>query len=379
MKKMRWFVAVLALASCEPVQLGSRYLTSKYVDAAGGTVTVSASEELRFAGVSLEIPAGAVSKRTLFTVEPALADVVAKDESASTGVRWGPDDVEFAIPATVRIPVESDSGSLAEGFEAVVESSYDVSAYDVAFDAKTRFVSFKVSHLGSVQIRRRPQLCGPNHPCPPSMVCVRPPWQKVGICRSASDGGVQSCSSSADCGSAEECVNGVCQPRGYDGGACEPRVDGGITCNSGADCPVDLPYCLNCQCHSFCPMCETCDHRDGGYDAPRFDAGIICPPYEPDGGSCIPDIDGGVCPPQFDGGSEPPTFDGGVCAPNPDAGLLCATAADCPLGLPYCLNCQCLELCPPYQTCDFRDGGSFPSDGGGCPPPSDGGFFDGGC
>ena len=115
------------------------------------------------------------------------------------------------------------------------------------------------------------------------------------------------CSADADCDSAEECNNGLCQQ------ACGGADD--------VDCPTSAPLCLNGYCSSVCPLSEEFDD--------------VCPPPQTCTSLTLPGEepgDSGVCTVACDDETAP-CPDGQVCFA--DFGVcvaVCMSADDCASG-----------------------------------------------
>ena len=115
------------------------------------------------------------------------------------------------------------------------------------------------------------------------------------------------CSADADCDSAEECNNGLCQQ------ACGGADD--------VDCPTSAPLCLNGYCSSVCPLSEEFDD--------------VCPPPQTCTSLTLPGEepgDSGVCTVACDDETAP-CPDGQVCFA--DFGVcvaVCMSADDCGSG-----------------------------------------------
>ncbi len=182
-------IAALVLAAAcgdDTLDLGSRYMKSAMVSASsGGGFVVTESDAAEFAGVGIDVPAGALAEDTTITVAPS------DDLPSEQGVQWvgpamdfGPDDLEFSIPATVTLRVDV---ALGEDDPVVRIVSADgtsewIEAADIDINADGTW-SFLVSHFTTFQPGSTPTTpqssgcttdadCGAGERCTPTGICV---------------------------------------------------------------------------------------------------------------------------------------------------------------------------------------------------------------
>jgi hypothetical protein len=125
---------------------------SQVVGAAGGSIAVT-DRASALNGISVAIPAGALSSDTTISIEktgPALAGVAAERQFV---VKLGPDGTQFAAPVTVKLPL----AALPAGASlAVVVSSQDGAALeyrkDALIDRGAGTASVNVTHFSTVAI-----------------------------------------------------------------------------------------------------------------------------------------------------------------------------------------------------------------------------------
>jgi hypothetical protein len=350
---------VLVLAACGTTLVGSRYVKAEQVDATrGAVITVTVADSPALAGTQLDIPANALAATTTITVEPALQPLVTDGDGVSPAVIWGPAGLLFSSPATMTLPVALASGDAVSDLEVVVEES-DGTVFaipSVGLDDARTHVTFKVTGFSAYQVRRRPGRCSATTACPVSQTCVN------GSCRvAASDGGVSGrCTTDVDCGVSQQCVSGVCSLRCVptaevcdgrdndcngviDDGCTTNPVDGGLGCQTNADCG-SAGQCVRNVCLPLCtPSPEICGDGidndcngviDDGCGMMSCRSSADCPATL----SCFNGVcsscsgPGGCGDAGIDGGS----YDGGV-----DGGLQCGGSVACPAG-EACVAGQCV-------------------------------------
>lgn len=104
---------LLAVAACgsevEPLNLGSRFLASALISSdSGGGFVVTESDSSEFAGVGIDVPAGALAEDTTVTVAPS-SDLALEPDVQWVGpaMEFGPAGLNFSTPATVSLRVDS--------------------------------------------------------------------------------------------------------------------------------------------------------------------------------------------------------------------------------------------------------------------------------
>jgi hypothetical protein len=168
-----WVVLAL-LAGCNGSNqfVASKYFKSQDVIASqGGTITVTATDSTIFAGTQIIIPPGALSRDTRIGVGCGnLAGILPSTlQSAGHALDFGPDNVRFKLPVTVRIPFELPAGATADRLVVEAQESggtaYQISNNDLTVSAG--FVSFQVTSFTEFQ----PGLSEPPAP-PDAGVCI---------------------------------------------------------------------------------------------------------------------------------------------------------------------------------------------------------------
>jgi Cys-rich repeat protein len=297
--------AVAAMAACGPQQVGTQYVAQVNATASqGGSLTVTSSQSAELAGLTLTIPAGALDKDTVITVE--LGDAALPSNSvAGSPALFGPSGLVFKKPARMTLPLKpgvNTSHLFIQGVEdngtkfTVPHSAVTVSGSSVSFDV-LGFTTFQPG-LGLA--------CTADSDCTGGQVCQNGSCVDLTVC-----------SSDAQCPAGDYCLNGACAPAN-DGG----MPDAGLTCTTDADCGARYACVSN--------QCVPVDNADAGVCVTDSDcaSGQLCV-----NGSCQGPVDGG----QPDGG----ITDGGQPDGGPsDGGLVCRSDLDCAAGQ-VCLNGQC--------------------------------------
>jgi hypothetical protein len=359
--------AVLAASGCGN-QAGSRFVTSKDVDAAGGTISVAATA---LAGTSLDVPPGALAATTRLTLELGLDDLVASADVAGPVAIWGPAGTRFSKKARMTLPL---SISAAAGELTVQVREADGREFELpasAVQVADGRISFDVDGFTSFQPRRRSatvcpadaRLCpdgssvsrtGPNctfPACPgetdggavvcPADVRLCPDGSSVSRtgprCEFVCPGG-NTCNTNADCMTGQVCSAGLCVAP--DGGGAGGESDGGAVV-----CPADVRLCSDGssvsrtgpRCEFVCPGGNTCNTNADCMTGQVCSAGLCVAP---------------------DGGGAGGASDGGAACTPPVCTLACqyGFARDAATG---CEQCRC-------NPGPALDGGAAPCFRGGC-------------
>ena len=328
------FAAALAAVGCGGTQLvGSRYIKTQQVTASqGAVISVSKEEDSVLAGMSLTIPAGALSQDTTLSVDRAPQDLATDGTRSSAVAEWGPSGLLFATSATMVMPVSVPEPLDDAEYVAFIEEA-DGTQLEVpaTLDAASRTVSFPVGGFSKFQVKRLLN-CRVTADCASGKVC------RSGHCRTPLQGGCNcqqgyvcqnatcipkvSCQADADCAVGSACVMGTCSSAHVDGG---PNP-----CNTNADCnAMKGEYCQGNVCvTSHPPQCQV-----------DSDCGV----------------QGQVCAM-------------GACVTKTDAGTgHCNTSADCNTALgEFCQMNLCVHSFPPPQDGGMggQDGGIIKTDGG---------------
>jgi hypothetical protein len=251
--------AVLAASGCGN-QAGSRFVTSKDVDAAGGTISVAATA---LAGTSLDVPPGALAATTRLTLELGLDDLVASADVAGPVAIWGPAGTRFSKKARMTLPL---SISAAAGELTVQVREADGREFELpasAVQVADGRISFDVDGFTSFQPRRRSATVCPADVrlCPDgSSVSRTGPTCTFPACPGETDGGAVVCPADV-----RLCSDGSSVSR--TGPRCEFVCPGGNTCNTNADCMTGQ-------------VCSAglCVAPDGGGAGGASDGGAACTP-----------------------------------------------------------------------------------------------------
>ena len=188
----------------EALELGSRFLKSETISAsAGGGFVVTEADSTEFAGVAIDVPAGALADETTITVAPSDDLAVEEDvQWVGPAMDFGPDGTEFSTPVTVTLRVDSDLGEDDPVVRVVSAdgTSEWIEAADIMVNGDDTW-SFPVDHFTSFQPGRRfrnPNLPETSCSCAPSAVCISgafcveflPPQSGATIREVAEDAGV---------------------------------------------------------------------------------------------------------------------------------------------------------------------------------------------
>jgi Cys-rich repeat protein len=358
-RHLTW-LPVLALASAcgteAPQQLGSVHVKSALIGAAaGGELAVSATDYAPFAGLKVQIPAGALAQDTKITVDVAAGSLMDADATAAgPAVDLGPSGTTFSKPVTITLPVaDAVDVALARVYVRHGDGTREVLVPEaLTYDAAAGALVFTVQHFttyepGVAHDRCRHNQCpaecteqecdpapgAPNYTCSDGTLagpfCRRDP---AGVCGWEFVTCPVACAADADCAAGQICVNGGC--------ASSPVE----TCGT-AVCPAGL-LCCNPSCGICAPPDGACTQQacvqecQADSDCP---AGEVC---DPSTGTCQPSTPGEVC---GNNTCAEGTFccnpSCGICAPlgggcTEQACLACASDADCDPAT-SCINGYC--------------------------------------
>ena len=247
--------AVVTAISCysPPTEVASRYVKSVALTVSqGGTITVSREESEELAGLTLEIPPGALSSDEEITIQIGELPITPQGaNSAGPVVILEPSGLLFKTPARLTLPYSLPQGRDAESLFVQVEEEdglrFVVPQSALSLGLASNIVSFEINGFTSFQ-----------------------------SCSSTAS----ACNTDEDCGHGERCAQSYCQGTAdSDGGHWDPDgggIDGGFYSDGGSYSHDGGGY----------------SHDGGSYD---FDGGS----YDYDGGSY--DYDGGGY--EHDGGS----------------------------------------------------------------------------
>lgn len=304
--------AVLAASGCGN-QAGSRFVTSKDVDGAGGTISVTATA---LAGTSLDVPPGALAATTRLTLELGLDDLVASADVAGPVAIWGPAGTRFSKKARMTLPL---SMTAAAGELTVQVREADGREFELpasAVQVADGRISFDVEGFTSFQPRRRSATVCPADArlCPDgSSVSRTGPNCTFPACPGETDGGAVVCPADV-----RLCPDGSTVSR--TGPNCSFPV-----------CPGDDGGVMACTRDAF----RCADGTVVGRTGPRCE--FVCPGASDGGAACTPPVCTLAC--QY-GFARDPSTGCEVCACNPapalDGGggpVVCtADAFQCPDG-----------------------------------------------
>jgi hypothetical protein len=272
-------LVVAAFAACGGSQgVGSKYVKTASVGAAGGTITITASDDATIAGTTITIPPHALTTDTTISIGVSAVDVAKRAPSHSIVggpvIDFEPSGTTFAVPVTVTIPAAGGVSASDSYVEAVEGSDGTGSASRIAAEFSGGLATFHANGFTSFGVVTTPTdggpACATDSDCPTGDVCVSSactPGTTV-----TPDSGT-ACTVDSDCPIREACIAGVCSiPTATDGGSPEGGGCGDGVCSGGetcASCPAD---------------CGACD--GGPLDGGAADA-IVCPGGETDcSGTC---------------------------------------------------------------------------------------------
>ncbi len=162
------------------MELGSSYLASADILAsAGGGFVVSESESPEYAGVGIDVPAGALAQDVTLTVAPTADLATVEDvEWVGPAMDFGPDGLTFSMPATITLLVNRSLGDDSPVVRAVSAdgSSEWIETDDIQVNQNGTW-SFPASHFTIFQPGRRPrrQTAGESFSdldCQPGFICA---------------------------------------------------------------------------------------------------------------------------------------------------------------------------------------------------------------
>ena len=347
LRPLTWLPIVALAGACgteTPEDLGSVHVKSQLISAAaGGELSVTATDYAPFAGVKVQIPAGALAQDTKITVDVAAASIMDGDAtSAGPAVDLGPSGTTFSKPVTVRVPV---TGAVDMELVRVYVRHGDgtrevILPASLTYDAQAGVLQFTVEHFTTYEPGRAHDGCRhvtcPSGQCsngqcvPPAGACTEQecapaPGAPNYTCSDGTIGGPfcerdaagtggwvfvtcpVACQADSDCGAGEACINGTC------------AVSTVVTCGN-ATCPSG-EVCCNASC------------------------GICTPP----GGACTQQACVASCSSDADcapGESCDPAT--GTCGPSAPVG--CTMDAECGAGQ-YCCNPLCGTCVPLGTSC----------------------------
>jgi hypothetical protein len=230
---------MFAFVACSSAteNVGSKYVKTATIGPAGGTIPISASDDLALAGTSITIPPNALAVSTTISIGlSALGVTPAGKTAVSRVVDFEPSGTVFASPVTVTIPVTVGSGTPAASvFIEAVES-----------DATTREIPVQslANGLATFQV---------------SGFTLFGAWtggEDAGCAAGINPGDL--CSTTADCAclAGTVCVAGHCGSGSTTGDAGTVASDAGSStinpgdiCASNADCPAGMT-CVSGHCGS---------------------------------------------------------------------------------------------------------------------------------
>jgi len=149
-------------------------IVTQAIGAAGGMITVTASDSAALAGTTLVFPAGALSADVVITLTPSTT-VIATGGAKAAGpvVDFEPSGTMFSVPITVTLPYTLPTGATTSALVAkIVEADSTVNTATVT-NADGGFASFQLSgfSLGGFIIPTS-LACNSNPDCPTGQVCV---------------------------------------------------------------------------------------------------------------------------------------------------------------------------------------------------------------
>jgi hypothetical protein len=256
-------LAAFTLTACsDGMHVGSVHVKSGTVGAAGGTLTVTATDHPDLAGTSIVIPAGALADDTLIGIGLSDATLTLDDaRPQGPALYFAPIGLALSAPATVTVPFDEDRASDLK-IRALADGTVrDVSSRITNVDDTAHLVTFELDALAHVQ----PQVV---YLLPPDGGCNSPACQPVdagcafGACPPDPDAGTAIDAGTPSCGVFGGCpVGSSCTPTGC------VAVCGNTICPAGQGCNAS-DECV-AQCGSggsitfLCPVNEVCDFGTG--------------------------------------------------------------------------------------------------------------------
>ncbi|MFZ5445698.1 MAG: hypothetical protein ACOZQL_37240 [Myxococcota bacterium] len=176
-------LAAVVFSACGGTSfIGSRYVKSQAIGAAGGTLTISATDDAQLANAALVVPPGALSDDVVITVERGLDDL--SPGRAGPVLVLGPAGLPLRKAAKVVLPVTLDTRQRREDlFVSSRDGAAEGRVAQHAFDDSTGRVEFEVTELRAFQ------------------AIVASP---------GADGGVVACVTDDVCADHQDCINGAC-------------------------------------------------------------------------------------------------------------------------------------------------------------------------
>jgi Cys-rich repeat protein len=344
----------LGLHACgedDTMRVGSRFIKSVTVGADGGGFAVTTEDSSRLAGLSLDVPAGALAEPTTLTLLPS-ADLPPQEEVTWIGpaADLGPDGLRFDVPVTLTLPIDAADFGDDEPVVRVVSADgatewltgSDLTVVDGA-------VRFAVDHFTTFQTGRRPtqSQCAVDADCARNEVCTQ------GACQPNSP---PPCQSNLDCATGEVCTaTGMCAPA--------PQCTVDTDCSRAEICSQGscIPDPSLCRTDADCASAEICSQGSCIPDPNLCRTDADCASTEVcTQGSCV--LAPGRCRTDADCATGEACTAAGICAPAPQCQVDadCATNESCAQGMcvanppPACqtdADCATGEYCSANQTC----------------------------
>jgi hypothetical protein len=254
-------LVVLALVACSSgsQNVGSKYVKTATIGPAGGTIPISASDDLTLAGTSITIPANALAANTSISIGLSEVGITPSGgKAAGPVVDFEPSGTVFTSPVTITIPATVGSGAS--------KASVFIEAVEADNTARTIAVRSLAGGLATFQVSG---------------------FTRFGAWTGPADAGCGAgfnpgdlCSSNADCAclAGSVCNGGHCESGSSadDAGAASTCGDAGVNpgdlCSSDADCAC-LPgtVCASGHCGSAPAQDAGTSNCDGG-----FNPGDLC-------------------------------------------------------------------------------------------------------
>ena len=178
MKAFSRAVAVVAACCCAAACSNSQVVGSKYAKSQlfqalqGGTMAVTASDDVTLAGTQIQVPPSSLALDTTLTVLQGTAVALPSGVVAAGSAvpQFGPDGTNFSYPATVSVPFTLASGQTTDGLMVVgVQpdgSLFVVDNIDLLIDSAHGILSF----TAAATARYQPAWGPPTAICPPGTV-----------------------------------------------------------------------------------------------------------------------------------------------------------------------------------------------------------------